>query len=234
MTYIPTVHVASSCTLQDIDIAVAYRLAADHLYGKDGTFLYLAFDHINATYFDGVLPEALILWDITEWGRCLGWCRSPHDGPPIIKIHPSTVHPRTFDCIKTSDGWLSIGPWRIPSAEIGYCYAYDVLLHECIHASVEYLRGGWMNSLGVTSNWTSHNNPVWVGECNRIGRLLGYHDIGIQMSKSKRVPNPDPNGSKTVVRRVNEGTSKPEHFPHNLDTRACFHRKNQLPFEFQA
>ena len=185
-------------------------------------FAYRAFDHINATFFDGKLPMALILWDITQYGRCLGWCRSPVDGPPIIKLHPSIVKPTT-PC-----------PWNIPRDQLGYCLAYDVLLHECIHAAVEYIHGGYEDLPGVTSNWTSHNNPVWVSECNRIGRLLGYHDIGIQMSKSKRVPNPDPNGSKTVVRRVNEGTSKPEHFPHNLDTRACFHRKNQLPFEFQA
>ena len=222
MTYIPTVHVASNYTLHEpADIAAAYQIAVGHLFGVDGMFAYRAFDHINATFFDGKLPMALILWDITQYGRCLGWCRSSDDGPPIIKLHPSLVNPTTA-C-----------PWNIPRDQLGYCQAYDVLLHECIHASVQYTHGGYEKILGVTSSWTSHNNPIWIGECNRIARILGYTDVDIQMSKSRRVPNPG-DGPKTRVKRVNDGTSKPERFPHNLSGRSCFYRANQLPFELQS
>src|SRR5262245_7715742 len=71
----------------------AYRLIAEHLYGDRGRFAYAAFEYINATYFEGKIPEPLLLWDITDYGACLGWTRSPKDGPPIIKLHPGTVDP---------------------------------------------------------------------------------------------------------------------------------------------
>src|SRR5262249_21231745 len=118
-------------------VHAAYRLIARHVYrvGGLGDFAYAAFEYINVTFFDGRLPEPLILWDITNWGKCLGWTRSPTDGPPIIKLHPSIVAP--------SDGKHRLRgstPWNIKHP--GRCYAYHVLLHECVHAAVNYLHGG--------------------------------------------------------------------------------------------
>jgi hypothetical protein len=71
----------------------AYRLIARHLYRRLGPFAYAAFDHINATHFETKLPETLLLWDLTEYGHCFGWCRSAADGPPIVKLHPAVVSP---------------------------------------------------------------------------------------------------------------------------------------------
>jgi hypothetical protein len=79
----------------DAQVHAAYRLIARHVYGGNGlgAFAYAGFEYINTTYFAGRLPEPLILWDITAFGKCLGLARSPHNGPPIIKLHPSTVAP---------------------------------------------------------------------------------------------------------------------------------------------
>src|SRR5262245_224729 len=62
----------------DQQVHDAYRLIARHVYRayRLGEFAYAAFDHINAAYFDGRIPETLILWQLTDYGRCLGWCRS--------------------------------------------------------------------------------------------------------------------------------------------------------------
>jgi hypothetical protein len=200
-------------------VHAAYRLIADHLYGHGrlGQFAYAAWDHINAAYFGGALPETLILWDLTDYGHQLGWCRSSADGPPIIKLHPNLVMP--------SDGQRldrQRERWHIPVGLFGRCYAYDVLLHECVHAHVDYNLGGWARLDGQQrSKWTCHNNPLWVSECNRIAELLGFPPC-YTMKKYRRV-----NG------RLKYACDGPdfEHFPHSLPGREEFYRARRLPFE---
>jgi hypothetical protein len=197
------------------EIHAAYRLIAAHLYRDLGRFVYAAFDHINATYFGGAVPETLILWDLTEYGHFLGWTRPAADGPPIIKLHPNLVY---------SSGRNRELRWHIPVELLGLCYAFDVLLHEMIHVNVEKVLGGWQG-LGLDkpqrSKWTYHNNPLWVGECNRIARLLG-HEAAFTMKKYRRVEG-----------RVEYGCDGPdfEHFPHSIPGREDFYRAGRLPFE---
>jgi hypothetical protein len=159
----------------DEQIRAAYRLVARHVYKLHGLgdFAYQAFDYINATFFDGRLPELLILWDITAYGGCMGWTRSPADGPPIIKLHPSLVAPATKNA------------WGAP--QLGRCYAYHVLLHETVHVAVNYLHGGIESHQEFKKKWTTHANPIWVGEINRIARLMGI-DVTYDMKKYRRVP----------------------------------------------
>lgn len=45
--------------------------------------------------------------------------------------------------------------------------ASDVLLHEMIHQKI-HQSGGWVGE-------TSHNNEKFVGEVNRIAKLLGFN-----------------------------------------------------------
>src|SRR5262245_14356015 len=108
------------------EIREAYRLVAAYVYGELGRFAYRAFDFINATYFADARPETLILWHLTDHGRELGWCRSCADGPPIILLHPWLVEPPACEC--------QTERWHNPVELYGLCYAFDVLLHECIHA----------------------------------------------------------------------------------------------------
>jgi hypothetical protein len=199
--------------LAEPEIHAAYRLIADHLYGKLGRFAYAAWDHINGAYFGGALPETLILWDLTDYGHCLGWCRSCADGPPIIKLHPNLV-------MESERGWVA--RWGIPPERLGPCFAYDVLLHECIHAHVEYNLGGWGRLTGTQrSKWTCHNNPLWVGECNRIAELLGY-PARYEMKKYRRVAG-----------KSKYGCDGPdfERFPYTIPGRQAFHLSGQLPFD---
>jgi hypothetical protein len=194
-------------------IHAAYRLIADHLYHRLGRFAYEAWDHINRTFFDGTLPETLILWDLTDWGHSLGWCRSSEDGPPIIKLHPNLVY---------SPNRKQETRWRIPVELLGWCYAFDVLLHECVHVQINYNLGGWERLKGPQrSKWSTHNNPVWIGECNRIAELLGYPAC-YSMKAYRRIEG-----------RLKYSCVGPdfEYFPHSLPGREDFYRRQQLPFE---
>jgi hypothetical protein len=211
----------------------AYRVVANHVYRQLGRFAYQAFDHINAVNFSGELPETLILWDLTEHGHALGWCRSSEEGPPIIKIHPATVSPAEWRHLRNS------GPWSIPMAYVGLCYAYDVLLHECIHACVEYLRGGWRNLPNCRSYWTSHNNPAWIAELNRLAPALGYHGDPFTLKKPKRVPISGQltkrGKPRTKTKLLQDGGApESEHFPHNLPGRAAFYLSRKLPFAWEG
>lgn len=218
------------------DLHQAYRVVANHVYRGLGQFAYLAFDHINANYFEGKLPETLILWDLTEYGHSLGWCRSPEDGPPIIKLHPSLVYPSMADKRGLPAELSTV--FGYAAALFGWCFAYDVLLHECVHVSEGYLLGGYERLLGVRSYWTCHNNPLWVAELNRIAPLLGYRGDPFTMKLPKRVPVPGEFGkrgkpkTKTVLAQDGDAPDL-EHFPHNLPGRDRFYLARQLPFPWE-
>jgi hypothetical protein len=208
-------------------LKAAYRVAAKHVYrrGRLGEFAYAAFDYINATHFDGKLPETLILWDLTEHGHFLGWCRSSEEGPPIIKLHPALVHPTSPEA------------WGHDPEEFGLCLAFDVLLHECVHASVNYLLGGWERLPGVRSYWTCHNNPLWVAELNRIAPQLGYQGDPFTMCKPRRLPT-SKIGKRgkplTKTERVQGGNAPClEDFPHCLPGRHDLRVAKRLPFAWE-
>ncbi len=155
---------------QPIDLTAACRFVASTFYGERGVWLYDAFETINKVFFDGELPCPNIVVALTAHGKCLGWSASPLSAPPTICIHPSTF-----------GGSEKADPWGFPPRWLGRRFVFDVLLHECIHVSVNYRLGG-------ANGPTSHNNPQWIGEVNRIAPLLGFSGIDAAMSKSKRVP----------------------------------------------
>jgi hypothetical protein len=211
----------------------AYRLIAAHVYrrGDLGRFAYAAFDFINATYFEGKLPETLLLWDLTDYGRCLGWCRPAADGPPIIKLHPATVYPA--DRVRD---WARV--WGYPRRWFGLCFAFDILLHECIHASVDYLLGGWEQLAEAKTYWTCHNNPLWIGEVNRIAPHLGYVGDAFTLKTPKRVPVPGEvtKTGKPLTRtvRIQDGEAPDfERFPHTMPCRVPFYLAKELPFPWE-
>jgi hypothetical protein len=216
----------------DVELHAAYRLVAQHVYraGRLGEFGYKAFDHINTAYFEGKLPETLILWDLTAYGRCLGWCRSAADGPPIIKLHPSIVEPAARPPTlprHLQKVWNVLIPW------LGWAFAFDILLHECIHAAVNYLHGGYERLPGVRSYWTSHNNPLWVGELNRIAPLLGYYGDPFTMRLPKRVPgevSPDGKPATRSVRAQDGNAPAIERFPYGVPARSALYLAKKLPF----
>jgi hypothetical protein len=201
----------------------AYRLIARHVYGADGEFAYRAFRDLNAIYFGEQLPEPLVLWDLTNWGNCLAWTRSPDEGPPIIKLHPALVHP------SKEDG----SPWGIPADFIGYPYAFYVLLHECIHVAVNYVLGGYREHPDYKKYWTSHNNPLWISECNRIAGLMGV-DVQYTMKTYQRVPTGKLDKKGKPVRKLVYRSDGPdfERFPHCLPGAHEFYRNGQFHFQW--
>jgi hypothetical protein len=207
------------------ELMTACKLIARHYDGPQGEFAYECFEHINATLFAGALPWPLIRWALTAHGHCLGFTQSS-DQPPVIQLHPSLL-----------GGTEKPDPWNIDPKVLGVCYAYDVLLHECVHVNVQYLLGGWRRVKGQTS----HNNPLWIGEVNRLGPLLGLPAFVAAPSKTRRVPveGQTTKTGKPATRVVRAcGGDVPFHvvsgFPHEARFhfgRAGFYRANHLPFQ---
>lgn len=205
----------------------AVKLVAHRYNGKRGEFSYAAFDHINQAFFDGELPLPLILWHITPYGRCIGYTR-PMTELPIIVLHPSLLG--------GSD--VTKNPWDAPAEQLGLALVYDVLLHECIHVSVQHKYGGWHDK-----GQTSHNNTAWIAEVNRIAQILGFDRFKAGMSKARRKPIPG-EYTKTGKPETKVVRDTPDDcvdfgdvasFPH--PSRAViqpeFYRQNQLPFDWQ-
>jgi hypothetical protein len=210
----------------DEQVRAAYRFIARHVYrvGGMGDFAYHAFEYINNTFFDDRLPEPLILWDITNWGRCLGWTRPSADGPPVIKLHPSLI---------AMSGTATHNPWHVPDGVIGHCYALHVLLHETVHVAVEYLHGGIESHPDYKSKWTSHANPLWVAEINRISALMGV-TITYEMKRYRRVPTGKLKNGKPISRvEFSCDGPDPEHWPENLSGADKFYRAKKLPFDWE-
>lgn len=157
----------ATCNVSDIEEAC--RIIAAHYHGKRGTWIYEAFDWINASLFAGELPYPLIVLGLTAHGGCLGWTASSARKPPTIMLHPSIW-----------GGTEKKDPWGISPDILGVRYAFDVLIHECIHVSVNYRLGG--RSAGDSS----HNNPEWIAEVNRIAPLIGLLDVQAARSVVKR------------------------------------------------
>ncbi|MEM7132104.1 MAG: hypothetical protein AAF702_37710 [Chloroflexota bacterium] len=169
----------------------ACHLVAETFYGEQGRWLYAAFDAINAAWFEGALPYPHLILSLTAHGRCLGQCAASDRHPPTMIMHPSVF-----------GGTAAKEPWGVPSEWLGQSFAFDVLLHECIHASVHYHLGGMTGT-------TSHNDPQWITEVNRLAPLLGFEGIEAGRSTTKRVPVDGPLSKRgkrpTGVKRVTEG-----------------------------
>lgn len=193
--------------------ARACRLVAREYYGDRGAWLYQAFDWINATLFGNELPCPFILTGLTPHGHALGFTRVSEPRPTI------TLHPSLWG------GAEERKPWGIPSDLLGPRYALDVLTHEAIHVSVRY-RLGWTRP----ASWvTSHDNPAWVAEVNRIAPLIGLAGVEAGMRKSRRFG--------TTVRRVSTGNIPYQAvtmFPHavrKLRGQLAYYRdRSPLPF----
>jgi hypothetical protein len=207
-------------------LEAATRLVERHFYGKKGAFARQSFDYINAQFFDNRLPWTLIIWTLTAHGHCLAFTSSGQTTEPIIGLHPSLL-----------GGTESDSPWGFPPELLGYCFAYDSMVHECIHVSVEYLLGG-------AHGPSSHNCPEWISEVNRIAPLLGFTGIEAGMSKTKRVAvdgTPTRRGKQpSKVVRVDEGNVPfalaVAGFPRGLRyylKQLDFYKRNILPFALE-
>lgn len=223
-------------------------------HGYRGIFAYAAFRHINDAFFEGRLPPPFIQWAITPHSRCIGHTLSrihftsdPQStgdparwlSPPVITLHPSILGGGRKRGRKED-------PWNIPPSHLGNSFAYDVLLHECIHVAVFYLHKRATVQLRKEGRGeTSHNNDLWVSEVNRIAPLLGLSGVDAGRTKVKRVPveggEKTPTGKPlTKPARVNGGNVPFEAvstFPYGLRLHLGHERhyiEDRLPFEFSC
>jgi hypothetical protein len=153
---------------------------------------------------------------------------SPKERPPIILLHPSLW-----------GGTESDDPWGYPPDLLGPRFALDSEIHEAIHVSVNYRLGGPGFAAprdGERKTFrgdSSHNNPEWIAEVNRIAPLLGFDGVSAAMSVPKR------KGKKTV--RVCDGNI-PFNVAATFPRALRFHRKrfdyyrdhSPLPFECES
>ena len=208
-----------------IEIQDACRLVAETYYGATGVWLCDAFEAINRAYFGDALPYPHLTIEITPHSGCIAWCSSDPERPPRIAIDPTLFGFRELE-----------NPWGLPTDWLGSQLAFDALLHECLHVSVNYLLGGAVGP-------TSHNNPQWVAEVNRLAPLLGFSGILAGRQVPKRVPIPGETTkrgkAKTKVKKVTEGNipfPAVAAFPHglraHLGTAAEHYTAGKLPLEF--
>ena len=162
---LPTVERNSRRVIED-----ACHTVAEYCYGHCGLWLYRAFDWINHTLFSDELQYPHIVIGLTAHGGCLAWSLSRDaTRPPTILVHPSC--------------WCGTeveNPWGIAPDILGPRFVFDVLIHETIHVSVQYRLGG------RSGGDSSHNNPQWVSELERIAPLLGFEGVKAGMSKVTR------------------------------------------------
>lgn len=199
-------------------IQKAVHLVAKTYYGDDGQWLCQMFDAINSRLFSNSLPQPLITIEMTKWGRCPSWCRLQEDRPPHIIIHPVLFGGGDTD---------QKPPWGLKRAWLGKQLVFDVLLHECVHLSMEHNLGGYDGP-------TSHNNDQWISEVNRICPLIGLKGIEAGRQVPKRVPEKGRAG--TVVKKVDEGNvpfKAVAAFPYGIrvhrKTASKFYRRGRLP-----
>lgn len=180
-------------TAQTNDLDAALRLVGGLAAPASvGSRTYDEFDRINGAYFGGRLPTPLIVWALTPWGGCQGSTESDRSRPPLIVLHPALLGTGPKD-----------NPWKVPRAWLGWRFAVDVLLHECIHVHINYV-------LGERGKGTSsHDCEAWIAEVTRLAPLLGLPPIAPGLSRTKRVPVPGETTKTgkplTRVVRVTEG-----------------------------
>lgn len=172
---------------------------ASHYFGPRGAWAYAAFADINARFFAGRLPTPLIYWAITPHSACIGQT-VVHVGGPAIMLHPALL-----------GGSETERPWNKDPTLLGYGYAYETLLHECMHVNISYV----LDPARAEAGSSSHNSDPWIREVNRIAPMLGLGALRAGRSKVRRERTEE--GSR-VVRGVDDGvapfkaTSK---FPHS-------------------
>lgn len=154
-------------------------MASEIAHPGYGAWLFDTWHAHNVTYFSGALDVIPIIWGLTPHGHTLG-----HFSLDIVRItlHTSLLQPK-------DRAW---GIARI----LGPKFASDVMLHEMIHQAIHQRTG--TNGAGPCAAHTSHNNPAWVAEVNRIAPLLGL-PANAAMTTQKRVkPDGKPGNGKVT------------------------------------
>ena len=147
----------------------ALAVAAEIIHPRVGRWTYETWAELNENLWDGELPICGIQWGLTPHGSAHGlWSGSQN----TITLHKSLIEPKG-------------NAWGI-AHKMGERYAADVLLHEMMHQYIDVVLGVRDGGESESPSKSSHNNPYWVAEVNRIAQLLGL-DCKAQVVKQRRV-----------------------------------------------
>lgn len=139
------------------------RAAAAIMWPRFGEWAYETWLSHNYAYFDGELETCGIIWGLTPHGKCMGRFSG------VITLHSSLIE---------SHG----NPWGA-RAWLGEQWASDVLLHEMVHQAIHQRTGG---NGAVLKSDSSHSNPHWAAEVDRISPLIGL-DVRAMAIRQRRI-----------------------------------------------
>jgi hypothetical protein len=132
------------------------------LFGDVGAWAFDEWKILNETFFEGNNKPGAIYWGLTPQNKSLGYYSVTEN---LIYLNKNLMRPvYPTNALK----------WGI--RHLNKKLARDVLLHEMIHQRI-HQTGGWAGE-------TSHNNERFVGEVNRIAKLLGM-DVKAEVIKQK-------------------------------------------------
>lgn len=126
------------------------KISGVEMFGAVGAWAYDEWCRLNESYFDAKNTPGAIDWVSANHNGSLGCYASAENR---IFLFKGLVRPRYP---------TSMAEWCLEN--LNKRLASDVLLHEMIHQNI-YQTGGWEGE-------TSHNNERFVGEVNRIAKLL--------------------------------------------------------------
>jgi hypothetical protein len=140
------------------------KIKAIENFGDFGAWIFDEWKTLNETFFYGENIAGAIIWGSTPQDRSLGYYSRTEN---LIVLHKNLMRPI-----------YPTGSLKWELRHLNKRLVRDVLLHEMIHQKV-HQTGGWVGE-------TSHNNDRFVGEVNRIAKLLDL-DIKAKVIPSKIV-----------------------------------------------
>lgn len=167
------------------------KQAASITFGQYGVWLFDTWKSHNEQYFDNQLQVIPLTFGLLPHGKALGnFTHKNEAGYSLITLHKSLLDPQ-------GDAWQIL-------PLLGQRFASDVLLHEMIHQAVYQQYGHDGSSLEKFFGSSSHNNPAWCDEVNRLAPMLGL-SFKAQVVKRQRVENPDTGKKTKLAWQVSDG-----------------------------
>lgn len=189
----------------------ALRNAAEIIHPGIGRKLYTWWDEINREHFGRQMSPPGIQFGLTPHGSRLGLWRGSEN---VIVLHRSLVKP-------SGNAWDFASDLNRDGGGEAYCR--DVLLHEMVHQYIRTVRGVTSDDEEAEGT-SSHNNPWWVAEVNRISPRIGL-DVQASVIRQKRVDGsvtwyvPDGHLTMEELSTWPYGTTQPEWYTGEADSR---------------
>lgn len=151
----------------------ALRNAAEIIHPGVGRKLYTWWDRFNREHFGRQMEPPGIQFGLTPHGSKLGLWRGSEN---VIVLHRSLIKP-------SGNAWGFARDLEEHGGGEKFCR--DVLLHEMVHQYIRSVRDVTKGS-DKEGGTSSHNNPWWVAEINRISPQIGL-DVTASVIRQKRV-----------------------------------------------